>query len=85
MPERVLELLCATWAPKGHSWSVEAICVGQAVLGSGTPVRLHVLSSYGLCRVPRAAAGDTELISLLLLRGVLGDVAAAAEKSRDWA
>lgn len=46
---------------------------------------LDVLSACGLCRLQMAVIGETELISLLSLRGVLGDVAAATETSRDWA
>lgn len=50
-----------------------------------TGMGLHVLRACGLCRLQMAVIGETELISLLSLRGVLGDVAAATETSRDWA
>lgn len=38
-----------------------------------------------LCRLSIAVVGDRELISLLLLGSVLGDVAAATKKSHDRA
>lgn len=73
------------WASEGYSQAVEAIGGGRQ---AGAPTDLCGGLSSGPVASARsrlAVTGDTELSSLLLLRGVSGDAAAATEKSRDWA
>lgn len=57
--------------------------MGQAALPGGS-VWLRVLRAHGLGRRLMTGIADTELFLLLLLGDVLGYMAAAIEKSRDW-